>query len=208
MGQHETFQMEVYHRARFSPYGDLIEHWDCHHEKAQPLQWPGTEASDFHNNLGSLEQEFRLTWIPKASSSKQKLYFEGLHDSYNYMNDTDAGIEYSPEKDEYSIHLISTRPDGTYYIHALKPETTFIMAFALPNPENGEPIKETLKAFYFHGDEAVHLHAGVWHSLPILEYRPNGSAEFKEIDMTKPKKNFGGVVQSDFRGELQPICYG
>lgn len=41
------------------------------------------------------------------------------------------------------------RPDGSFYIQPSDHNSVFAMALALPSPDNGNPIKETLRIFAF-----------------------------------------------------------
>lgn len=41
------------------------------------------------------------------------------------------------------------RPDGSFYIQPSDHNSIFAMALALPSPDDGNPLKETLKIFIF-----------------------------------------------------------
>ncbi|KAI6236706.1 hypothetical protein M3Y95_00186800 [Aphelenchoides besseyi] len=144
-------------------------------EEVTETQWPGSITQDgFH---GPLEQDFQMTWIEKQengghersveSIGSSELFFKGFSGSFA-GDEGKPGVEKQHELGVYKANLLMTRPDGSFYLKPASTEVSYLMGFASPKHGNkGEPDEATLKAFVFHGGQAIRLPAFTWHTVPI-----------------------------------------
>nr|CAD2142508.1 unnamed protein product [Meloidogyne enterolobii] len=133
---------------------------------------------------GTLCQEFMVTWKmqqiePEHGIGKLELEFEGITGSFAGEKGH-PGVDYSSDLGIYRANLLMARPDGTFYIQPSHTTDSFVMAFALPDTQTGEPIDRTLQAFTFREGQALRLEPGVWHSVPIPLFG-SGPVVFTEV---------------------------
>uniref|UniRef100_A0A915LWR8 Ureidoglycolate hydrolase n=2 Tax=Meloidogyne incognita group TaxID=654580 RepID=A0A915LWR8_MELJA len=155
----------------FAPFGRLINDFTMHNEEPGEACWPGVEAAYREGMAGTLCQEFMVTWKmqqiePEHGIGKLELEFEGITGSFAGEKGH-PGVDYSSDLGIYRANLLMARPDGTFYIQPSHTTDSFVMAFALPDTQTGEPIDRTLQAFTFREGQALRLEPGVWHSVPI-----------------------------------------
>uniref|UniRef100_A0A914LWN1 Ureidoglycolate hydrolase n=2 Tax=Meloidogyne TaxID=189290 RepID=A0A914LWN1_MELIC len=167
----EVVRLTDVSETTFAPFGRLINDFTMHNEEPGEACWPGVEAAYREGMAGTLCQEFMVTWKmqqiePEHGVGKLELEFEGITGSFAGEKGH-PGVDYSSDLGIYRANLLMARPDGTFYIQPSHTTDSFVMAFALPDTQTGEPIDRTLQAFTFREGQALRLEPGVWHSVPI-----------------------------------------
>ncbi|KAI1709924.1 hypothetical protein DdX_10932 [Ditylenchus destructor] len=166
----ELLPLEEVTPDSLSPYGRVIPDFACHVEQVSELPWPGVENTD--GMAGTLEQDFLVNWLysPDLENPNlagiMELEFEGLNGSFAGEKGR-PGVEYNPELGIYRANTLMARADGSFYLQPSQYSDVYAMVFALPSPETGNPLEDTLRVFTFRNGNALRLEPRVWHSVPI-----------------------------------------
>uniref|UniRef100_A0AC34FLP2 Uncharacterized protein n=1 Tax=Panagrolaimus sp. ES5 TaxID=591445 RepID=A0AC34FLP2_9BILA len=185
--------------SNFKEYGKVIDNIHEYEDSVTheawprtitPKEFPGLEFQPIADALSeangeALIQDFRMTWSTHLfDKNSNSLRFNGLTGSFAGAEGK-PGVEYNKINGEYKVDVLMKRPDGSFYIHAKERNSTFFMIVAKPDPESGEPIKESLKAFSFSPGHGARLEPGFWHSVPI----PHSSCDIVEFRETVAETN-------------------
>uniref|UniRef100_A0A0K0EXK7 SH2 domain-containing protein n=1 Tax=Strongyloides venezuelensis TaxID=75913 RepID=A0A0K0EXK7_STRVS len=122
--------------------------------------------SVFENKSKQLSQNFKMKWITEKDEPRvTKIGFHGLSGSFEGEYG-EPGIMYREEFKTYSYKLLMARPDGTFFLRSLTPDTGFIIS-VVPSNESGRPDFSRLHNILVPYGYGIRLAPLVWHSVPF-----------------------------------------
>uniref|UniRef100_A0A0N5CFH5 SH2 domain-containing protein n=1 Tax=Strongyloides papillosus TaxID=174720 RepID=A0A0N5CFH5_STREA len=133
------------------------------HEVPIGTKW---KNSVLENKSKQLSQNFKMEWITEKDEPRViKIGFHGLSGSFEGEYG-EPGVMYRKEIKTYSYKLLMTRPDGTFFLRSLTPDTGFIIS-VVPSNESGRPDFSRLHNILVPYGYGIRLAPLVWHSVPF-----------------------------------------
>uniref|UniRef100_A0A0K0E651 SH2 domain-containing protein n=1 Tax=Strongyloides stercoralis TaxID=6248 RepID=A0A0K0E651_STRER len=131
-------------------------------EIPKAVKW---ENSILENKSKKLSQMFKMSWVNSEETKNLEIKFNGLSGSFE-GGEGKPGVIYNDNKKDYSYKLLMTRPDGTFFVRSLTPESGFIMSVA-PSSNCGKPDFSRIVNVYVPYGYGIRLNPLTWHSVPF-----------------------------------------